>query len=324
MTMSETAISFQHVYKRFPGMENYAVEDVSLDIHDGEFVTILGTSGSGKTTMMKMVNQLYSITSGDIIFCGQSIRKLDPVEQRRKIGYVVQAGGLFPHMTVEDNIAVVPNILKWDAARISSRVDELLRMVNLDPATYRKRFPRQLSGGQQQRVGIARAMAADPSIMLMDEPFGAIDAITRNTLQQEVLRLQKQTGKTILFVTHDIEEAFLLGTRVIIMDAGKLQQFDTPDQIMMHPANDFVRKFVAADDPITRMKRIHVSAVMKETDTMPSGAAVVASDASLEDRMILFLEDRGRTVYVKDDRNDQIRGKVTWNDLAALAGEETR
>lgn len=319
----KTAISFVHTCKRFPGMENYAVKDVTLDVKDGDFVTILGTSGSGKTTLMKMVNQLYDITEGDIIFYGDSVKKLDPVEQRRKIGYVVQAGGLFPHMTVEQNIAVVPNILKWDQAKIDARVTELLELVNLDPEIYRKRYPRQLSGGQQQRVGIARALATEPNIMLMDEPFGAIDAITRETLQKEILKLQKKMNKTILFVTHDIHEAFMLGDKVIIMDAGHLQQYDTPDNIMLHPANPFVVKLVSANDPMERMKVVTVKAVMEPVsspvseENLPEDAIVLASDVKIEEALTIFMKDKGAGVYVKD--GGKIAGTLTWDDVAAIA-----
>lgn len=319
----KTAISFVHTCKRFPGMENYAVNDVTLDVKDGDFVTILGTSGSGKTTLMKMVNQLYDVTEGDIIFYGDSVKKLDPVEQRRKIGYVVQAGGLFPHMTVEQNIAVVPNILKWDQAKIDARVTELLELVSLDPEIYRKRYPRQLSGGQQQRVGIARALATEPSIMLMDEPFGAIDAITRETLQKEILKLQKKMHKTILFVTHDIHEAFMLGDKVIIMDAGVLQQYDSPDNIMLHPANPFVAKLVSANDPMERMKVVTVKAVMKKavfslTETsVPRGAIVLDGDVKIEEALTIFMKDKKAEVYVKD--GGKIVGTLSWDDVATIA-----
>lgn len=319
MSQANVAISFRNACKKFPGMENYAVNHVTLDIKDGEFITILGTSGSGKTTLMKMVNQLYDITEGDILFYDKSVQKLNPVEQRRKIGYVVQAGGLFPHMTVEDNIAVVPNILNWDKERIRKRVTELLELLELDPEVYRRRFPRQLSGGQQQRVGIARAMAAEPSIMLMDEPFGAIDAITRESLQKELMRLQRKMNKTILFVTHDIHEAFLLGDKVIIMDAGKLQQYDTPDNIMLHPENSFVSKLVSADDPMERMKVVTVKAVMRPVEGSISVEDTVLDEkSSIEEALTAFIHNRNALVYVKD-KNDQIIGQLTWDDLAVIS-----
>lgn len=278
-TAAETPIfEFVHTCKRFPGMDAYAVHDVSLSINRGEFITILGTSGSGKTTLMKMVNRLYDISSGDILFHGESVKSQPEVEYRRKVGYVVQQSGLFPHMSVADNIAVVPKILKWDKEKIASRTKELLSLVGLAPTVYSNRFPRQLSGGQQQRVGIARALAADPSAMLMDEPFGAIDAITRESLQNELLRIQKSTQKTILFVTHDINEAFKLGDRVIVMHGGELQQFDTPSNIMLHPANEFVSRLVGADNPMERIRAVRCSELAEK---IPSADTGLTLDASL-------------------------------------------
>lgn len=313
------ALEFKNVSKRFPKVEREAVCDVSLSVMDGEFVTILGTSGSGKTTLMKMVNQLYDITEGDILFYGSSITKLEPVEYRRKIGYVVQQGGLFPHMTVEDNIGVVPGILKWDKQRISNRVEELLNMVGLEPSVYRKRFPRQLSGGQQQRVGIARAMAADPAVMLMDEPFGAIDAITRETLQSELIHLHKTMKKTILFVTHDIHEAFKLGDKVIIMHEGKLQQFDDPNRIMLHPANEFVSKLVSADNTMERIKIVTVDAIMTplSNDSAKAFTYVLDEDTSIEESLTIFMKDKEAVVYVKDSAGD-ITGQITWEQLSVI------
>lgn len=315
----KVALEFKNVSKRFPNVEKEAVCDVSLSIMDGEFITILGTSGSGKTTLMKMVNQLYDITNGDILFYGDSITKLEPVEYRRKIGYVVQQGGLFPHMTVEENIAVVPNILKWDKLRISKRVDELLNMVGLEPAEYRKRFPRQLSGGQQQRVGITRAMAADPAVMLMDEPFGAIDAITRETLQNELIHLHKSMKKTILFVTHDIHEAFKLGDKVIIMHEGRLQQFDDPNQIMLHPANEFVSKLVSADNTMERIKIVTVDAIMVPVSSVRSMdlTYVLDEDTSIEESLTIFMKDKDAIVYVKDS-SGEITGQITWEQLSVI------
>ena len=218
--MAETAIEFKGVSKRFKGNEYDSVSNVNLKIEKGTFVTILGTSGSGKTTLLKMVNRIHELTKGELLYFGQDIMKLEANEYRRKIGYVIQQGGLFPHKTVEDNIAVVPKLLKWDKQKIAQRTKELMQLVQLDYEKYRKRYPRSLSGGEQQRVGIARALATNPSIMLMDEPFGAIDAITRGVLQKEIKRLQKQLGNTILFVTHDVYEAFLLGQKIIVMDHG--------------------------------------------------------------------------------------------------------
>ena len=221
-----------------------AVDDVSLTIEEGEFVTILGSSGCGKTTLLKMVNRLYEPDKGTIILFGEDISTVDVVKVRRRIGYVIQQIGLFPHYTVKDNIATVPKLLKWEPEKIEQRVDELLTLVGMDPKEFRDRYPSQLSGGQQQRIGFARALAVDPKIMLMDEPFGAIDSITREKLQSELVDIHDQTGKTFLFVTHDIEEAFKLGDRVIIMNEGRIRQFDTPEAIIRTPADPFVQSLV--------------------------------------------------------------------------------
>ncbi len=238
------AVEFRNVTKRFPGSESYAVDHVSVQIEEGELVTILGTSGCGKTTLMKLVNRLYEPDEGDIFLFGENIRTKDPVQLRRKIGYVIQQVGLFPHMTVEKNIAVIPDILNWEKERTCQRVTELLQLVNLEPSEYRGRYPAQLSGGQQQRVGLARALAADPQIMLLDEPFGAIDAMNRSRLQDELLSIHRSSKKTFLFVTHDITEALKLGTRILVMDQGRVQQYGTPREILHHPANDYVRSLI--------------------------------------------------------------------------------
>ncbi len=238
------AIEFKNVSKTFPSAGYPAVKDVSLTVNEGEFVTILGSSGCGKTTLLKMVNRLYEPDTGSIILFGEDVSTVDVVKVRRRIGYVIQQIGLFPHCTVGDNIATVPKLLKWDKAKIDTRVDELLTIVGLEPKEFRIRYPSQLSGGQQQRVGLARALAVDPKIMLMDEPFGAVDSITREKLQDELVRLHKETGKTFLFVTHDMEEAFKLGDRVIIMDEATIRQFDTPEAIIRRPADPFVQSLV--------------------------------------------------------------------------------
>ena len=242
--MDNTAIEFHHVSKRFKGSSYFAVNDVDLNIQEGEFITILGSSGSGKTTLLKMVNRLYETDSGSIILFGEDIRDADVVKVRRRIGYVIQQVGLLPHMTVGENIGIVPGLLKWDKGRIDMRVKELLTLVGLDPAEFQTRYPAQLSGGQQQRVGLARALAVDPKIMLLDEPFGAIDAITRLKLQDELKQIHGGLKKTFLFVTHDINEALKLGTKVIVMNAGKVCQYDTPMNIARNPADNFVSSLI--------------------------------------------------------------------------------
>ncbi len=236
-------IRFQDVTKVYPGGTE-AVSELSLEVGEGETLVLLGTSGSGKTTTMKMVNRLIPITSGRIFIRDEDITDQDPIALRRGIGYAIQHIGLFPHMTVGENIAVVPKLLKWSRHDIARRIDDMLRMAGLDPDDFRHRYPSQLSGGQRQRVGVARALAADPPIVLMDEPFGALDPITREQLQNEFLELESEIEKTIIFVTHDIFEAVKMGDRIALMDAGKLQQLATPAELVDEPANEFVENFL--------------------------------------------------------------------------------
>ena len=252
-------IRLQNLSKRFPGQKDNAVDDLTLDIHEGEIVVLVGPSGCGKTTTMKMINRIIEPTSGRIILDGEDVTTTDPDQLRRRIGYVIQQVGLFPHMTIGENVATVPKLLGWDAKRISARVDELLDMVNMPPSTYRNRYPKELSGGQRQRVGVARALGADPEVMLMDEPFGAIDPITRDRLQNEFLRLQSEVRKTIVFVTHDIDEAIKMGDRIaILQDRSRIAQYDTPEQILTAPANDFVSDFIGNG---ASLKRLNLSRV---------------------------------------------------------------
>lgn len=239
------AVEFIDVTKRFPGAASPALDHVSLAIEPGELVCVLGTSGGGKTTFIKLVNRLHDPDSGTVMVTGRDISKVDPVELRRGIGYVIQQTGLFPHMTVADNIACVPKILKWDRDRIDERVDELLKLVHLEPDDFRDRYPAQLSGGQQQRVGLVRALAASPELMLLDEPFGAIDAITRAKLQDELLRIHRGSGRTFIFVTHDVTEALKLGTKVLVVDGGRVQQYAEPQELLARPATPFVRELLA-------------------------------------------------------------------------------
>ena len=244
--MLQTAIEFKNVTKLYGEGGTKAVDEISFAIKEGEFITVLGSSGSGKTTTLKMINRLIREDAGSITFFGEDISGMNEVDLRRKIGYVVQQIGLFPHMTVAQNIAIVPELLKWDKKEIQVRTKNLLQLVQLDPEVFADRKPKQLSGGQQQRVGVARALAANPKVMLLDEPFGAVDAITRVQLQNELQKIHKELGdKTFVLVTHDINEAFKLGTRVMIMDKGKICQFDTPKEIMRHPKTEFVVNLIA-------------------------------------------------------------------------------
>jgi len=257
-----SAIRFEEIFLKFPGASHPAVNGVTCDIEAGQLVVILGPSGCGKTTLLKMVNRLYEPTSGRIYLDGTDIRKMKVTELRRQIGYVIQQSGLFPHMSVAENIAVVPKLLGWSRLQYQARVDELLMLVELPPQEYRDRYPSQLSGGQQQRVGLARALAGDPKVMLMDEPFGAIDAITRETLQDEILRLQRQLKKTILFVSHDVEEALRLADKIMILQKGQIVQFDTPFNILTRPTNAFVHELVGADDMVRQLSLLRVDTAM--------------------------------------------------------------
>ncbi|MEX2551268.1 MAG: ABC transporter ATP-binding protein [Nitriliruptoraceae bacterium] len=260
--LGETMIELQELTKRFPGQEEPAVDRLTLKIPKGEIVVFVGPSGCGKTTSLKMINRIIEPTSGHIIIDGEDVTDIDPNHLRRRIGYVIQQIGLFPHIRIGDNVATVPQLLGWDKERTSQRVDELLEVVGLPPDQYRERFPKELSGGQRQRVGVARALAADPPVLLMDEPFGAIDPITRTRLQNEFLRLQSELQKTIAFVTHDIDEAIKMGDRIAILQEGsKVAQFATPEEILTNPANEFVEDFVGTGATLKRLKLTRVREV---------------------------------------------------------------
>jgi osmoprotectant transport system ATP-binding protein len=248
------SLEFRNVTKRYAGQSEPAVEDLSLEVPAGEICVLVGPSGCGKTTAMRMVNRMIDITEGDILLDGESVKGQSPSDLRRDIGYAIQQIGLFPHLTVAGNIATVPRLLGWDKERIRRRVDELLELVSLDPAETRDRYPGQLSGGQRQRIGVARALAVDPPLMLMDEPFGAIDPINRERLQNEFLRLQREIRKTVVFVTHDIDEAIKIGDRIAVLKVGgHLAQYATPAELLMYPADRFVEDFVGADRALKRL-----------------------------------------------------------------------
>jgi osmoprotectant transport system ATP-binding protein len=256
-------IDFVNVTKTYAGATTAAVDHVSFTVNEGTICMLLGTSGSGKTTLMRMVNRLIDPTSGEVQIDGVPTTAQDAIALRRQMGYVIQQVGLFPHLSIEDNVRVVPSILGKPATETSGRVDELLRLVGLDPSEYRKRYPRQLSGGQQQRVGLARALAADPEILLMDEPFGALDAITRDRLQEELLRIQRGVRKTILFVTHDVQEAFKLGDQIVVLSEGRLVQQGSPIELLANPANDFVRRLVGADSVLRQLEYLPVTMALE-------------------------------------------------------------
>ncbi|MEC3979057.1 ABC transporter ATP-binding protein [Amycolatopsis sp. H20-H5] len=259
--MTDAFIKLEKLTKVFPGHTEPAVDELDLCVREGEIVMLVGPSGCGKTTTMKMINRLVEPTSGRIVIDGQDVTGVNPDELRRRIGYVIQQGGLFPHLRVRDNVAAVLRLLGWPKARIDPRVDEMLELVGLDPSVYRDRYPKHLSGGQRQRVGVARALAADPPIMLMDEPFGAVDPIAREHLQNEFLRLQQEIRKTIVFVTHDITEAVKMGDRIaIVRDKSAVAQFDVPARVLASPADEFVRDFLGNNAELRALSLLEVSA----------------------------------------------------------------
>ncbi|MFG2420503.1 betaine/proline/choline family ABC transporter ATP-binding protein [Streptomyces sp. NPDC048448] len=252
-------IELEHLTKRYPGSSDPAVDSVNMEIKAGELVVFVGPSGCGKSTTLKMINRLIEPTGGRIRIGGEDVTDMDPVKLRRRIGYAIQSSGLFPHMTVAQNIALVPKMVGWPKSRIRARVEEMLDLVGLDPGEFQGRYPRQLSGGQQQRVGVARALAADPPVLLMDEPFGAVDPITRDHLQDELIRLQRELHKTIVFVTHDFDEAIKLGDRIAVLrERSHIAQFDTPEAILTNPADDFVSGFVGAGAALKRLNLTRV------------------------------------------------------------------
>ena len=294
----EIMIRLENLTKVFPGQEAPAVDDLSLEIPEGEIVVFVGPSGCGKTTTMKMINRIIEPTSGRIFLQGDDVTKVNGDKLRRRIGYVIQQIGLFPHMTIADNIATVPKMLGWDKKRISDRVDELLETVSMD-VSYRERYPKELSGGQRQRIGVARAMAADPPVLLMDEPFGAIDPITRERLQNEFLRLQAEIKKTIVFVTHDIDEAIKMGDRIAILRTqSKIAQYDTPERILTDPADEFVEDFIGTGASIKRLSLSRVRDI--ETADWPVALLSEGRDAVREllrksgKDYVLLLDDRRR------------------------------
>ncbi|MFF7648482.1 ABC transporter ATP-binding protein [Streptomyces sp. NPDC007983] len=306
-------IRFEHVTKRYADGTT-AVDDLSFEVAEGELVTLVGPSGCGKTTTMKMVNRLIEPTSGRILVEGEDIAETDPVALRRRIGYVIQQVGLFPHKTVLENTATVPHLLGWQRKKGRERAAELLDLVGLDPSVYADRYPDQLSGGQRQRVGVARALAADPPVLLMDEPFGAVDPVVREHLQTEFLRLQSQVRKTVLFVTHDIEEAVRLGDRIAVYGSGRIEQFDTPAAVLGAPASPYVADFVGAD---RGLKRLSVTPIEPGDLWQPP---VVHLDDPLTKAAARLASDGARWAVVLDDA-DHLHG---WIPADAADGADGR
>ncbi|MDX2598048.1 MULTISPECIES: ATP-binding cassette domain-containing protein [Streptomyces] len=302
-------IRFEQVTKRFPDGTT-AVDDLSFEVSEGELVTLVGPSGCGKTTTMMMVNRLVEPTSGRVLVNGEDVARVDPVRLRRRIGYVIQQGGLFPHRTVLDNTATVPALLGWKRARARARAAELLDLVGLDPKTYGPRYPDQLSGGQRQRVGVARALAADPPVLLMDEPFGAVDPVVREQLQDEFLRMQSAAPRTVLLVTHDIEEAVRLGDRIAVYGQGRVEQFDTPGAVLGAPATPYVAGFVGAD---RGLKRLSVTEIQPDDLEQPPVARPDEPAGRAAERL---RAEGARWAVVLDARGD-LHGWVGADDLAA-------
>jgi osmoprotectant transport system ATP-binding protein len=314
------AIEFRHVTKRYPGRAKPAVDELSLSVPAGEICVLIGPSGSGKTTAMKMVNRLIPITDGDITIGGQSVRSLDLTDLRRGIGYVFQQIGLFPHMSVEDNIGTVPRLLGWSKQRIRDRVAELLELVGLEQGDA-KRYPGQFSGGQRQRIGVARAMAADQPIMLMDEPFGAVDPITRDRLQNDFLRLHAEVRKTVIFVTHDIDEAIKMGHRVAILKEGELVQYGSPDEILADPADEFVADFVGADRGLKRLllrELADIELAPPPTNGEAPDLPRVDEHTSLRDALSMMVTRRVSTLIVVGADGER-RGTVAMETLTHFA-----
>ena len=299
-----------------------AVDDVTLEVSDGETCVLLGPSGCGKTTTLRMINRLVLPSSGKIFIAGRDTDEVDPVELRRGIGYVIQQIGLFPNMTVAENIAVVPRLLGWSTARSRRRAEELLALLALEPAQFLDRYPNELSGGQAQRIGVARALAVDPPVLLMDEPFAALDPINREVIQDEFLRMQQTLRKTILFVSHDIDEAVKMADRIAIFRTGRLAQFGPPDELLAHPADDFVASFVGRDRTLKRLRLILVREVMvPATDGEDVGGPSVSADEDLRRVASLFLEHDIETIRCVDDTG-RVIGHVPRAAVAARLGPE--
>jgi osmoprotectant transport system ATP-binding protein len=309
-------ITLEQVTKRYPGTGVVAVDDLSLHIPEGLTVALIGPSGCGKTTTMRMVNRLVDPTAGRVLVDGEDVTHVDPVVLRRHIGYVIQQVGLFPHMTIAQNIAAVPNLLGWDRIRIMRRTEELLQLVGLEPEEMLDRYPGQLSGGQRQRVGVARALAADPPVLLMDEPFGALDPIARTLLQAEFRQILRRVRKTVVLVTHDLDEATRLGDRIAIMRSGRIVQYDTPDAVLSHPADAFVENFVGIDRALVRLGLFTVGDAM--TAELPlRHTGVVGVGSNLRDALALMVAANSDLLGVVDE-SGTLKGRLTREAIFSI------
>jgi osmoprotectant transport system ATP-binding protein len=346
-TGAGATIRFRDVVVRYPDSDRNAVDGVDLAIAAGEFVVLLGPSGCGKSTLLRTVNALVTPHSGSVELDGADVRSQQPETLRRGIGYVIQAVGLFPHMTIAENVGIVPQLLGWENARVAARVDELLAMVALDPARYRGRRPRELSGGEQQRVGVARALAAEPRALLMDEPFGAVDAIVRQSLQDQTVRIHRELGTTIVFVTHDVDEALRVADRIVVMRAGKIEQSATPLEILSNPATPYVAELLDAKDVVRRLQLLRArDALLRARDALsrageqherrnstdagthddaqPSAAREfpsVSANATLRETLSTFLLGNDRVAVVDGEHR---LGTITFDDLRRALGTHER
>ncbi len=321
--MTGAPVVARDVVVRYPDTDRNAVDGVSLDVAPGEFVVLLGPSGCGKSTFMRTINRLVVPESGTIEVDGRDVRATTPEALRRGIGYVIQAVGLFPHLTIGRNIAIVPELLGWERARIATRVDELLQLIRLDPARYRDRLPRELSGGEQQRVGVARALAAEPRVLLMDEPFGAVDAIVRLALQDETLRIHRALGTTILFVTHDVDEALRIADRIVIMRDGRIEQAGAPLDMLARPATPYVEELLGTKDVVRRLQLLTVRDALRPNEGSNEDAsgsdALIAGEASLREAVSAFLEGADRLSVTEDGRRV---GVLRFEDVRAAIVSE--
>ena len=320
---SGASIELLNVTKQYPNQDQAAVENFSMKINPGELIMLVGPSGCGKTTTMKMINRIIEPTSGSITIDGEDVLSLDQNTLRRRIGYVIQQIGLFPHMTIAENVSVVPKLLGWSKEKTAARVEELLSVVELDPKTFLNRYPKQLSGGQQQRVGVARALAADPPVMLMDEPFGATDPITREKLQAEFLRLQESIGKTIVFVTHDFDEAIKLGDRIAVLGPkSKIEQFDTPAKILANPASAYVSSFIGEGAALKRLALLLVgNTKMGAANKAHAKAGSVKVSDNLREALDRIVLAGGNTIGVQDASGTAV-GSLSIEQISEALGAD--
>lgn len=319
-------IQFENVNKVYEG-DVKAINNVDFTVSDGDMVILIGPSGCGKTTLLRMVNQLETISGGSILLNGEDVTTLNKIEMRRKIGYVIQSNGLFPNMTIEQNMMIVPQLLSWDRAKKRDRFNYLMDLIGLNPDEYRKRYPHELSGGQQQRIGVARALAADPPVMLMDEPFGALDPIIRARLQEEFLQIQREVKKTILFVSHDIDEAVKMGDKIVLLRDGEVMQYDTPAEILNHPKNEFVNEFVGSDRVLKSMSLYTVKDLYKAFTLKPNfeskDVRTINENTSLRVAISMILNQEADQLVIEDN-NGNNHGSLTMDLLEQFLHKEIK